>query len=64
MNAPAIARNPFAAETAASIARGVREGRLRALDVARATLDDIDRRNACCNAFTEVTRARALAAQW
>ena len=61
MNESSGAVHPFAAETAASIARGVREGRIRALDVARATLDDIDRRDACYNAFTEVTRARALA---
>ncbi|MEI6318748.1 MAG: AtzE family amidohydrolase [Pseudomonadota bacterium] len=53
--------NPFAAETAASIARAVREGRVRAIEVAHATLDDIDRRNPQLNAFTEVTRARALA---
>jgi hypothetical protein len=53
--------NPFAAGTAASIARAVREGRVRAIEVAHATLDDIDRRNPQLNAFTEVTRARALA---
>ena len=61
MNDTSVACSPFAAESASSIARGVREGRLRALDVARATLDDIERRNPRYNAFTGVTRMRALA---
>ena len=51
----------FALQGAASIAAAVREGRVSAREVTEAALAHIDRRNPEVNAFTEVTRTRALA---
>jgi len=51
----------FACRSAASIAAAVRERRVSAVEVAQAALAHIDSRNPAFNAFTEVTRVRALA---
>jgi AtzE family amidohydrolase len=59
--APRAPSSPFATWTAADIARAVRDGRTRAVEVTRAALDDIERCNPSINAFTALTRERALA---
>ncbi len=46
---------------AAQIARSVASGQVSALEVARSMLDRIEQRNPTWNAYTEVTRERALA---
>jgi AtzE family amidohydrolase len=51
----------IALEGAAGIAAAVRAGKASAVDVARATLAHIERRNPALNAFTDITRDRALA---
>jgi AtzE family amidohydrolase len=48
-------------ESAASIAAAIRSGARSATDVARATLDRVNRLNGQVNAFTEITEIRALA---
>lgn len=50
----------YAEMTAAEIAAGVRAGGLSARDIVQAALSRIDRLNPELNAFTTVTRARAL----
>jgi len=51
----------FAVQGAAAIAAAVRDRQVSAVEVAQAALAQVDQRNADVNAFTEVTRARALA---
>jgi len=47
--------------SAVQVARSVASGKVSAQEVARALLDTIEQRNPTWNAFTEVTRERALA---
>jgi len=53
-------RDP-ATSTATEIAAAVGSGEWRAVDVVRASLEQIDTLNPVCNAFTNVTRERAFA---
>ncbi|MFO0520910.1 MAG: AtzE family amidohydrolase [bacterium] len=61
MTGPGTAGIAFARQGAAAIAAAVRERRVGAVEVAQAALAQVDRVDAGVNAFTEVTRARALA---